>query len=145
VSDLLSRETTLTTQDLRDLYTAAPCMMKPLDTATRVDLDISSAGYGAAPTYTPRVFWRRVAGSAVIFDTSTIAGMGAATDTVIRVGVRYRYSSPISSLFGGPNLTLEEEAITRPRQTRIITIDAHTDENGVSQTFSANGGPAPCT
>jgi Flp pilus assembly protein TadG len=145
IADLLSRETSLTTQELRDLYTAAPCMMKPLETASRVDVDISSVGYGAAPTLTPRIYWRRVAGSNVNFTVGNLADMGAASETVVRVGVRYRYSSPISSLFGGPNLSLEEEAITRPRETRIIPIDTHTDENGVIQTFTANAGPALCT
>ena len=51
------------TQNLRDIYSAAPCMMKPLDTATRVDLDIASIGYGSDVNHTPRVYWRRVAGS----------------------------------------------------------------------------------
>ena len=145
LSDLLSRQESLTTQDLRDLYTAAPCMMKPLDTSSRVDIDISSIGYGAAPNLTPRIYWRRVAGANVNFLTSNMDGMGAASETVIRVGVRYHYSSPISSLFGGPNVSLVEEAVTRPRQIRIIPIDAHNDENGVIQTFTANSGPAPCT
>ena len=145
LSDLLSRELSLTTQNLRDLYTATPCMMKPLATSSRVDMDISSIGYGAAPGLTPRVYWRRVAGSSVNFNTSSVAGMGAASETVIRVGLRYRYTSPISSLFGGPDISLTGEAIARPRQVRVIPIDAHEDENGVIQTFAANTGSAPCT
>ena len=145
VSDLLSREDTLTTQDLKDLYTAAPCMMMGVDTASRVDMDISSVGYGAAPSLTPRVYWRRVAGTSVNFNVTDLAGMGNASETVIRVGIRYRYTSPISSLFGGPTLSLVQEAITRPRQLRVIPVDSNTDENGVAQTFTANSGTPPCT
>lgn len=145
ISDLIARDDTWTTQDLRNLYTAAPCMMKPLDTTSRLDIDISSIGYGTDVNRTPRVYWRRIAGTAVNFDTASVAGMGASNETVIRVGVRYRYTSPISSLFGGPNLALDEEAVTRPRDTRVIRIDNQADENGVPQTFTANGGAPPCS
>jgi len=143
VSDLLAREETLTTQNLKDLYSAAPCMMKPLDTASRLDLDISSITYGSDVNHTPSVAWRRVAGTQINFTPTDYSAMGGALETVIRVGVRYQYTSPISSLFGGPNLSLTGEAITRPRETRVITMDGLTSQAGIT-TFTANTGPAPC-
>jgi Flp pilus assembly protein TadG len=137
VSDLISRENTLTTANLNEIYSAAVYMMKPLDTTTRLDLDIASIGYGTDINKTPRIYWRRVAGSQVPLTLANTNGMGGSNETVIRVAVRYRYTSPISSLFGGPNVNVIGEAIARPREVRVISVDGHTDENGVVVTFGS--------
>jgi Flp pilus assembly protein TadG len=135
VADLISRENNLTTAQLKQIYDASIYMMKPLETTSRLDLDVSSVGYGAAPALTPSIMWRRVSGTAVPFTVTDTNGMGGANETVIRVGVRYRYTSPISSLFGGANMSIEEEAISRPREQRVIPVDSHTNENGVITYF----------
>jgi hypothetical protein len=52
---------------------------------------------------------------------------------VIRVGVRFRYSSPITSMFGGPNVDIVRTAWARPREARFVTVDGVADDNGNSQ------------
>jgi hypothetical protein len=138
VADLVSREPTLTTAMLEDILDASVYMMKPLDTTSRLDLDISSVAY-EDPTNTntpvPELYWRRVAGDEVPFNVSDANGLGEEGDSVIRVGVRYDYSSPISSLFGGADHAMVREAYARPRRGASIPIDGVVDAGGATVTF----------
>jgi hypothetical protein len=104
-------------------------MMKPLDTADNLDVDISSIGF-VGDDADPQVYWRRVAGAAVTFDVNDIAGMGIKNETVIRVGVRYHYQSILSNLFGGAVTTMERVAFARPRVERVITLDGKETDGG---------------
>jgi Flp pilus assembly protein TadG len=138
VADLISREDTLTTTMLEDILAASVHMMSPLDTVSRLDLDVSSIGYDD-PTNTntpvPELYWRRVAGDAVPFAVSDANGLGDEGDSVIRVGIRYDYSSPISSLFGGPDIAMVRQAYARPRLVRQIPIDGDIDDGGGTVPF----------
>lgn len=137
VADLISREDALTTADLNGIYDAAVYMMRPLETTNNLDLDVSSVQF-RTNQLTPTIVWRRRAGSEVIFNVAEAAGMGAQDETVIRIGVRYRYTSVITNMFGGGTLNIERSAFARPRQERVITIDGLTaDNNGQSRSFGS--------
>jgi Flp pilus assembly protein TadG len=135
-ADLLSREEELTTSMLEDVHNAAVHMMKPLDSAANLDLDVSSVGFVGADAE-PELFWRRVAGAAVDFDLADTEGMGIEGETVIRVGVRYNYESVISGLFGGGTVAMERVAYARPRMERVITLDGEDDDGGGIEYFNA--------
>jgi Flp pilus assembly protein TadG len=135
VADLIARDNSIQLSELSSLYGAAPYMMKPLETAANLDLDITSIGFEGDPV-APTVYWRRVGGSAVTFVLADAKDMGAKDETVIRVGIRYRYESVVSKLFGGGNVLIEREAYARPRMDRIITIDGQSKDDGVIKYFT---------
>jgi Flp pilus assembly protein TadG len=122
IADLVSRENTLTTASLEDLYGAATNMMKPLEDVENLDFDISSVGFEGDEAE-PTMYWRRVAGTPVDFLPAEAEGMGVKDETVIRVGVRYTYTSVLTSLFGGKTMAIEREAFARPRVERVVTMD----------------------
>ncbi len=133
VANLVSRENLLTTDMLETIYGASLNMMKPLDTTNRLDFDVSSIGYNADGE--PEIFWRRVAGNEVQLRIQDAEGLGPASESIIRVGVRYRYESPIASLWGGPELAMVQESFARPRSTRLIPLDGVTDDGGATVFF----------
>lgn len=133
VADLVARTKTMVTQDVTDLYNASTNMMSPSDSKSQIDLDVASIGYdtvkvNGVDTVTPSIYWRRYQGAKVTFDVTTLAGMALANESVIRVGVTYRYTSPLSGMFGGSQLTFARSAISRPRINRLITMDGNTKE-----------------
>jgi Flp pilus assembly protein TadG len=132
VADLISREPILTEAGLEDIYAASTHMMMPLDTTDNLDLDVASIGFEGNDA-TPKLFWRRVAGSPVSFSLTEAEGMGVEDESVIRVGVRYTYESVISSLFGGPTMAIERSAYARPREERLVSMDGQTDDGGATQ------------
>ena len=134
VADLIGRENSLVEDELDIIYQAAPNMMMPLDTTDNLDLDITSIGF-VGTEKTPTIFWRRVAGTEVDFSLSDAADMGLEGETVVRVGVRYRYESVLSTLFGGPVVWIEREAFTRPRVERVITLDGEQTDGGATKPF----------
>jgi hypothetical protein len=129
VADLLSRENVLTTSDLNKIYDASIYMMKPLDTTENLDLDISSIMFKTNAA-TPTIVWRRTAGAPVTFNATEAAGMGLKDETVLRIGIRYKYSSVLTSLFGGADMNIERSAFARPREERTIKIDGNSEDNG---------------
>lgn len=137
VADLIARENTLVEAELTDIYQASPNMMMPLDTTDNLDLDIASVGF-VGDEKTPTMYWRRVAGTAVDFSLSSTEDMGAKDESVIRVGVRYRYESVLSNLFGGSVMWIEREAYTRPRMERVIKLDGQTQDGGAIQYFGSS-------
>ncbi len=134
VADLLGRESKLTTADITAIYNAAPNLMKPLNTLSRLDVDISSIGFAGA-SKTPFVKWRRVAGQQVNPTLSEYNGFGGTSDSLIRVAVRYHYSSPLTAIFGGRAVSVIEEAVTRPREVSMIPINGSTDDGGAVVAF----------
>jgi Flp pilus assembly pilin Flp len=128
VADLVSRENTLSTDMLETIYAASINMMKPLDTTDRIDFDVASVGFDEDGE--PEILWRRVAGQEVAIDLEDTAGLGPPSESIIRVGVRYRYESPISGMWGGPELVMVQESFARPRSTRLIPLDGVTDDGG---------------
>lgn len=129
VADLISRETGMTTAQLTEIYDASIHMMKPLDTAENLDVDVSSIAF-VNDTADPQLNWRRVAGAPMTFNLEDARGMGIKNETVIRVGIRYHYQSILSNLFGGSVATMERTAYARPRVERIITLDGQESDGG---------------
>jgi hypothetical protein len=135
VADLISREEALTTASLTTIYAAAPYMMKPLTTTNNLDIDISSIGFDTSSA-TPDVKWRRYRGlSSVPLTLSTTAGMGKQDETVIRVGIRFRYDSVLTSMFGGAHFDFIREAYARPREVRVLTMNTVSDDGGAATSF----------
>lgn len=134
-ADLIARESTLTTANVEDIYNASIYMMKPIETTDALDFDLSAIGFEDNTDKTPYLLWRRIAGTAIPYDIADSAGLGEASESVIRVGVRYNYESPITSLFGGQSLAIVRYSYTRPRTTRLISMDGKTDDNGTIAYF----------
>lgn len=129
VADLISRETGLTTAQLTEIYDASIHMMKPLDTAENLDVDVSSIAF-IGDDADPELYWRRVAGTPLTYNIEDARGMGIKNETVIRVAIRYHYQSILSNLFGGSVATMERVAYARPRVERIITLDGQQSDGG---------------
>lgn len=136
IADLVSRETGLTTAQLGEMRNASVFLMKPVDTSSQIDLDVTSIGFQGVSA-TPRTLWRRVGGTAVTFDLEEAEGMGLTNESVIRVGVRYVYRSVLSDLFGGGTMTVERSAYARPRIERLVAVDGSTDDGGAVQPIGA--------
>ncbi|HEV7690796.1 MAG TPA: TadE/TadG family type IV pilus assembly protein [Hyphomonadaceae bacterium] len=137
VADLISRENTLTTADLDKIYDASIYMMKPLDTTENLDLDISSVMFKTHAA-TPTIVWRRTAGAEVPFNAAEAANMGVEDETVIRIGIKYKYTSVLTNLFGGAHLDIVRSAFARPREERTIKIDGNSEDNGgTARTFGS--------
>lgn len=136
-ADLIAREHGMTTNDLDAIYDASVHMMKPLDTTSNLDMDVLAValeddGDGGIDK---RVLWRRTAGAGVPFDLNDVDGLGQVDESVVRVGIRYKYTSPISSMFGGPDVNFVRESFSRPRALRYIKMDGQEDHNGATATF----------
>lgn len=136
IADLVSRETGLTTAQLTEMRKASVYMMKPVDMSSQIDLDVSSIGYIGSEA-DPKILWRRVAGTPVVFDLTESEGMGLTNEAVIRVGVRYVYHSVLTDLFGGSIMTVERSAYARPRIERLVSLDGQTDDGGSTKYFDA--------
>ncbi len=129
VADLVSRESIITSTYVGEVFNASEFMMKPLEPKNNLDIDISSVGFtGTAGD--PDILWRRVVGTAISFDPEEARTMGVDGETVIRVGVRYKYTSVLTELFGGGAMTLEKSAYARPRIDRKVEMDGTTDDGG---------------
>lgn len=137
VADLISREHSMTTADLDAIYDASVHMMRPLDTTDSLDLDVLAVAYrkDAEDNTVPEILWRRTAGTTVQFNEDDVTGLGQLDESVIWVGVRFRYSSPVTSMFGGPVVNFERVAFARPRALRLIKMDGAEDHNGASASF----------
>lgn len=139
VADLVSREHSMTTSDLNSIYDASVHMMRPLQTTNNLDLDILAVAYrkDESDNIQPEILWRRTAGTGVPFDENDVTGLGGEDESIIWVGVRYRYSSPVTTLFGGPVVNIERKSFARPRALRFIKMDGAEDHNGASQSFGS--------
>jgi len=137
IADLVSRDPTLTTASLTEMRKASAFMMKPVDTSTKVDLDVSSIGFVGTDA-DPKLLWRRVAGSAITYNIAESDGMGLTNESVVRVGVRYAYKSVLTDLFGGSTMTVERSAYARPRVERLVALDGKTDDGGAIVYFDGN-------
>ena len=129
VADLVSRESIITSGYVEEVFNASEFMMKPLEPKQNLDVDISSVGFVGIDG-DPDVLWRRVVGTSVAFDPEESRTMGVDGETVIRVGVRYKYTSVLTELFGGGAMTLEKSAYARPRIDRKVEMDGQTDDGG---------------
>lgn len=131
VADLVARQSTIGTSDLKDIYDASIYMMKPINTTANLDMDVSAIGFKNTTTKDPYLLWRRWSGGQIAPVLEAAAGLGDTNESVILVSIRYRYTSPITALFDGPLLTITRTAYARPRETRLITMDGATDDGSV--------------
>ncbi len=129
VADLVSRESIIDSTYVGEVFNASEFMMKPLEPKNNLDIDISSVGF-TGTSGDPKVLWRRVVGTSVTFDPEEARTMGVDGETVIRVGVRYEYTSVLTELFGGGHMTMEKSAYARPRIDRKVEMDGQTDDGG---------------
>lgn len=137
VADLISRETSITSDDVEEIFEASIYMMKPLNTTDNLDLDVTAVGFEGDDA-DPTVLWRRVAGHTIAFDLEDARGMGVTDESVIRVGVRYAYQSVLTDLFGGGAMAIEKTAYARPRLDRKVSMDGATSDGGTIQYLSAD-------
>lgn len=135
VADMVARETDLTTTDLKELFKASAFMMKPLETTDDLDLDVTSIGLTGVNA-TPSVLWRRVVGTAITTNLQDAKGMGVDGESVIRVGVRYKYHSALTELFGGSFMSLEKVAYARPRLDKRVELDNAATDGGATKTLT---------
>lgn len=137
--DYLAREEQLVAGDITQIYQTADDLMAPLQTSGLLDLDVSSIGFKLDGT--PELLWRRHRGTAPpSIDVSQAAGLGKPGESVVRVGVTYRYTSPITSMIGGDGMTLSNSLFFRPRVTRLIAIDGAIHDAGADWPGSPPGG-----
>lgn len=129
VADLVSRESIIDSTYVGEVFNASEFMMKPLEPKDNLDIDISSVGFSGTDG-DPKVLWRRVVGTSITFDPEEARTMGVDGETVIRVGVRYKYQSVLTELFGGGGMTMEKSAYARPRIDRKVEMDGKTDDGG---------------
>jgi hypothetical protein len=132
VADLVARQSTMGTSDIKDLYNASIFMMKPIDTTANLDMDVAAIGFKNDASKDPYLLWRRWSGAEIPPVLSDAAGLGDVNESVILVSINYRYTSPISTLLDGPKLTLTRHAYARPRETRLITMDGATGDGSVT-------------
>ena len=131
VADLVARQSTMQTSDLKDLYNASIYMMKPIDTTANLDMDVSGIGFQNNASKEPYLLWRRWSGAEIPPTLSDAEGLGDVNESVILVSINFRYASPISTLLNGPKLTITRYAYARPRETRMITMDGETDDGSI--------------
>jgi len=140
VADMISRQDSAATSDVLAIYNASAYMMKPVPTSSQLDMDVSQIGYTNNATQDPYLMWRRYHGTQVPITLTDASGLGNVGEAVILVGIRYYYTSPITSMFGGPQLSLVRSAWARPREVRLVSMDGVTDYTnpataGLTSTF----------
>lgn len=137
IADLVAREEAISTASLTSLYKASVYMMKPVGSPSDIDLDVTAIGFKDDASADPYVLWRRVAGAPVDFTLTDAKGLGVRAESVLRVGVRYKYKSPLTKMFGGDTASIEREAYARPRETRVMNMDGVQSDDGTTKFFGS--------
>jgi Flp pilus assembly protein TadG len=127
IADLVARDNTSNSADLKSLYDASTEMMMPVTSTNGLSLDVVAIGYKANTNKDPYILWRRYSGSMVDFSLDQSNGLADSGESVLRVGLRYQYKSVLTTLFGGPTMAIERYAYARPRDNRLIQMDGMTD------------------
>lgn len=123
-ADLVAQDSAQTNASLTAIASAAQYILTPLPSgADRLGMTITSVGY-ADPGGATGLLWSFSVGTPVALDPSATAAMGAPGESVIQVGVSYRYTSPFGFLLG--DRAIGETAIARPRIARRIALNGST-------------------
>lgn len=123
-ADLVAQDSAQTSASLTAIASAAQYILMPLPSGTdRLGMTITSVGY-ADPGGATGLLWSFSVGPPVALDLSATAAMGAPGESVIQVGVSYRYTSPFGFLLG--DRAIGETAIARPRIARRIALNGST-------------------
>lgn len=121
-ADLVSQADQQTSANLEDIREATRQVLEPLPTgATVLGIDIASLGIDTAGE-TPRVLWRSTNGLSSSLDPANADGLVEPGGSVIWVGVRYKYTAPISLVLSSYQY-IEHQAFSTPRVTRRIALD----------------------
>ncbi len=119
VSDLVSRESTVSDTTINDAIIAGKLAIMPYDT-TSYGIDIAGIQY-IGTGLTPTVQWRRTqnmeANGAVV---SHSQGLGAQNEGVIAVTVTYKYTPYFSASFLNP-IEMSEESYVRGRKGLFVS------------------------
>lgn len=118
VSDLLARESRVTTPEIQDAIVAGRMALMPYDTAS-YGVDIVGIQYVGAGL-TPTVRWRETSNMLPNVDViENSEGLGDEGEGVIAVTVRYTYQ-PYFAGFVINTLVMEEEAYVRGRKGGFV-------------------------
>ena len=119
--DLVSRNNSLTTDDVADIRNSADKMMTPINVGDNMTLTVTSIGFDSEGT--PKILWQRTAPATdapLPVDETDAVGLGYPGDTVIRTDARFFYSSAISTAFGFSDVELDRKIYYRPRSSRAV-------------------------
>ncbi len=119
ISDLITRNVSITSDDLDDIITAGQLSLAPYDTSS-FGYDIVSVSFDEDDS--PVEEWRRTFNMSVnqtAFDSTTALGMEG--DGVIVVSVRYNYE-PVFGGFVIDNIRMQEVSFARGRRTPVVSL-----------------------
>lgn len=124
VADLTAQSASVVTSDLDGLAVAAQRILDPLTSSAAIlGVDIVSVGFDANDV--PYKAWSYHWGMAATAPSpAAAAGLGAANESVIMVGVNYSYIPLIAEIV--PQITFSQQAVARPRVTRKIALNGVT-------------------
>jgi Flp pilus assembly pilin Flp len=130
--DLLSRDDDLSEDDLDTIYEAADQMMQQVNVEEGA-LDIAIASIGFQQNGDPVKLWQRWRGGLPgEVDVEAARGLAAPGESVIQVSATLRYTSAITVLSGGDDLSEQGVLYFKPRTTRAIAFEGKIHDAGIS-------------
>ena len=120
VGDLLAQEVIVSDEDVTNVFKAAQLIMEPFPTDT-LQVGAASVRYDDDDG-SPYVDWEESYNSGSINGLlSMAADMGEAGESVLVVGVTYEYEPVFLTSLIGNSMTIEEEAVLKPRRVAYVT------------------------
>jgi len=123
VVDIACQQTTLTSSNINDIYTAAQLVMKP-NAGNLLGVTVASVTFNAT-TGAPAVAWQQTRGTATALSntalTNLATGLGNAGESVIITQVTYNYTSLLKLVLPG-GINLAANAMQRPRIVSSIPL-----------------------
>ncbi len=119
ISDLLTRQETVSDADISDAIVAGQLSLQPYDTTTMgADIvGIEFIGTSLTPTVTWRETFNMTANDSVLTGAE---GLGLENEGLVAVTVRYTYTPYFSGLLAG-DIQMEEVSYARGRRSLVIT------------------------
>lgn len=120
VADLVTQETSVTSQDLDDIVQAGRLIFDPYPTLT-LTFNIASIRFNT-DTGVPELVWQRLVGvNPGGSDILTQAvGLGAPGEGVVIVYITYSYDPLLGGIITG-TVNLDEMSFSRPRRSPVVT------------------------
>jgi Flp pilus assembly protein TadG len=120
VADLVTQETSVTSQDLDDIVQAGRLIFDPYPTLT-LTFNIASIRYNT-DTGVPELVWQRLVGvnpggSDIL---TQAAGLGDPGEGVVIVYITYSYDPLLGGIITG-TVNLDEMSFSRPRRSPVVT------------------------
>ena len=123
VVDITCQQTTLTTANIDDIYTAAQLVMTP-NAGSALGVAVASVTFNAT-TGAPAVAWQATRGTATALSNTALTalanGLGNAGESVIITQVTYNYTSLLKLVLPG-GINLAANAMQRPRIAVTIPL-----------------------